>query len=301
MEEIKRILQAKLDDYVEEDGKRTFYLNDSKTWYLMQKQAEFYLKLHEDQRYARGMLTKEMNLIKQNLQEIVHKGFAPKTTYLDLGPGKADKSKLMIEEALGQNKSVSYLAIDINKLFLDIALKEISSLGVSSIGLEGDFEKLIGKMSTPMPKFVYLGATMGNFKPQSILKNLQQSLTKEDSVYLSIESRTNAIESLLNQYRTTEHENMFTPVLEAIGFDSSCLEQEVRYNPNTSNIESFFIVKRKSALKEFEKIKPDDKIVIGISFKPTTSQFRNLVSNYFAGDFYENQEKNFISFVGKKV
>ncbi|MBN2052746.1 L-histidine N(alpha)-methyltransferase [Candidatus Woesearchaeota archaeon] len=300
MEEVRRILQAKLEDYLEEDGKRTFYLNDSKTWYLMHEQAEFYLKLHEDQRYACGMLAKEMNLIKQNLQEIVGEGFSRKTIYLDLGPGKAEKSKLLIEEALRQNKSVSYLAIDVNKMFLDIALAEISSLGVPAIGLEGDFEEQIARLCTSAPKFVYLGATMGNFKPHSILQTLHKSLSKEDRVYLSIEPQTSSIESLVDHYRTQEHDDMFTPVLEAVGFDGDYLEAGVRFNPKTSNIESFLTVRKKSTLKEFEKIKPGDKIVVGISFKPTHNQFRNLVSHYFLGDFYENEGKNFISFVGER-
>ena len=95
-------------------------LDDSKLWYLDDKQIQAYLSMGED--YKKGMHYPETNLIERNIDEFV--GRLPDcSSFVDLGCGEALKTIEIVAHAQKQGRRIGFYPVDISQQMLEIATK----------------------------------------------------------------------------------------------------------------------------------------------------------------------------------
>ncbi|NQZ85913.1 MAG: L-histidine N(alpha)-methyltransferase, partial [Nanoarchaeales archaeon] len=152
------------------------YIAKSEDFYKSKEQAQAYLDMFESKDYSKRMVSGEFGLLQNNMETILEK-FSNQTHYVDLGPGNADKSELIITHAKKQDMIRLYTAIDIQQMYLEIAKEKIENLKVPVKTLETTFETGLEQLKNDQTqKFIYLGATHCNFKPEEINQTLIKNM-----------------------------------------------------------------------------------------------------------------------------
>jgi len=259
----------------------TIDLSDSKEWYRTPEQAEAYLNL-SSKSYAKGMLQAEDILLKKNLEKICDMS-PEEICYIDLGPGNGKKTLLLCNALHKAKKIEAYVAVDIQPKFLKIADKIKDKLSIESLKYETSFEKFLSYNNpySNTPKFIYLGATFGNFNKDYIETRLSRYMESRDLVYLSAGLLPNNLSNLIKEYNSTLE--MFSPVAEKYGLING--ELKIRFNEDNSSIEQIYE-------------NTEDTYILGISKKYSIPSFKTQVSKYFDGEYFIEGEH--IGFLGKK-
>jgi hypothetical protein len=283
---------------------RIWDMTEPRFHYLSIAQAQEYLSLGQNTVYASGMHKQEISLLGQNASSII--GSLPDTfEYVDFGPGSGDKSQVLLEEALKQNKAVRYHGIDINETMLDCALGNISKLGIPVKGYVGDFIKdfnCIRQMIRGDGLFAYFGATFGNFHADDILYHLCQTTNPGDNIYVSAQLCLEDMTSILDQYKLSPDSHLYLQSLKQLSFSTSDLELRSRYNASTQYVEVCAHVR--TVPYDLDrmipgKIKTGDIIIHSMTLKPTRDYFENMIKRTFPKtDIYSSD--TFIGAVMKK-
>lgn len=281
-----------------DDGKITHYLNDSKTWYVTPSQAKAYLDSHDDPKYASKMLGPEYALLQNNVDLIVE-GLPEEFVYVDLGPGLAKKSRLILEHAIATGRKPVYSAVDISPIMLETAEHTLSDLNLESKTFLGDFSKkdnlyLVNKQLPNKPKFVYLGATISNYNTAYILDVLSSCFSSDDLVYLSMQEKPENIDFVIKQYETQAYTQGLAEGVRQLGFDST--KMKVRFNEETHDVENYLEVEEVPFLLENMNVKAGDEVVFFTSKKSTRNYFQQHVDQFFEGNYIF--EQGFMGFVG---
>ena len=112
------------------EGKtRVWNIADSKLWYLTPEQAQAFLDLEENSPdYKRDLVQKEIDLIKENIDNIVKKiGIKKPINVIDLGCGDGKKAVIFIS-FLKDKLKVRYCPIDISNYMIERAIENIKNL-----------------------------------------------------------------------------------------------------------------------------------------------------------------------------
>ncbi|NQZ85194.1 MAG: L-histidine N(alpha)-methyltransferase [Nanoarchaeales archaeon] len=270
------------------------YIDKTQNYYKSQKQAQAYLDMFKSKEYSKRIVSGEFSLLQNNLK-ILLKYFSNQTHYIDLGPGNADKSELILNRAKSKNKIKTYTAIDIQKIYLEIAKEKIENLKIPVEILLTTFEDGLKELKKIQNnKFIYLGATHCNFKPEEINQTLIKNMNKEDFVYISTELFSENITDIIKNYNTLNSETMIKPVIEKFNINENDIEFVVEYNNELNQIELGY--KLKTQTQQFNK---GDFLICLTSRKPTATQFRESLESDFEGEFIQN--KSNIAFIGKKI
>ncbi|MGV8162359.1 MAG: L-histidine N(alpha)-methyltransferase [Candidatus Nanoarchaeia archaeon] len=271
---------------------RTWYITNPKAHYLSIAQAEEYLALQSNQKYATGMHAQEIDLLKKYSSSIIS-DLPESFLYVDFGPGSGDKSKILLEEAKKQNKKVAYHAIDISETILNCALSEISKLDIPVKGYVGDFiddfSAIRNSMGERNDLFIYLGATIGNYpltndNDESILWKIDGNFKLGNRMYVSAQLQQEDMTSILNQYESLSDSPIYSQPFKQLGFLDKDLEFGIRFNNETECVEGFAKVMNTEHLPEryfLKKILPGDIIVHSISLKPTKKYFQDTFDGFF--------------------
>lgn len=278
-----------------------FYLNDSKTWYMTDEQAKTYLALGErDDVYAKRMLSAEYSFLQEHISEFTD---VLPDEYLcaDLGPGYPDKTKFIMQESIQEGKDVSYAAIDISPYILNVVEQTIQPLAIDRSAFVGDFTSkeefpLFYKQIKNIPKFFYLGETLGNYDTSTLLSFYHRNIQSDDLFYFSMQEQPQDINIILEQYSPEFYLDGFDVPVAQLGLDSKKLQ--TRYNYETYDIETYVEVEEIPELLKDTNVKEGDEIVFFTSKKPTREYFQKHISQYFQGNYF--YDKGFMGFIGKK-
>jgi uncharacterized SAM-dependent methyltransferase len=110
--------------------------------------------------------------------------------YIDLGPGTEHKEQFFFDEIKKEEKTFTYIPVDISDYYLKIAETNAIGQGIKTRPLKTSFEELpeiLGKVN--VPRFVSLGLTVSNFNPQEILKLLANIAGKGGFIFISTQIR----------------------------------------------------------------------------------------------------------------
>lgn len=256
-------------------------LADSKEWYETAEQARAYLDL-VNSGYGGGMAGAEEELLAKN-KEIICTACADRISYIDLGPGNGNKTILLCDALHDVKKLKSYAAVDIQSEFLTIADKTQERYGVPSLKLNSSFEEFLSKEQPfkETPKFIYLGATFGNFNKDSIEPRLIEFMKPQDVVYLSAARLPENTERLVASYSAILP--MLTPLICKKGLKDGVFK--VVFNQENSAVESLYETKDTSYLLAFSR-------------KYSIEAFKAQISPYFEGEYIISD--NHIGFIGRK-
>lgn len=151
---------------------------------------QVYEQLQEEDTTYFKLVTKPehgyLKSIAKNIADILPDNFE----YIDLGPGTEHKEQFLFDELKKQNKTFTYVPVDISDHFLDMAESHATAQGIPVRKVKSSFEELpevLGEVT--VPRFVSLGLTFSNYAPQEILKLLTEIAGPNGFVFINAQMR----------------------------------------------------------------------------------------------------------------
>ena len=117
---------------------------------------------------------------------------------LELGSGSSKKTKVLIQQALKEKNSLTYVSFDISSKALKMSYDELKNIS-SKLNIKlvkGDFINDLEKLNnTQKPRlFLFLGSTLGNFNNDTaiyFLSNISKKMKTNDFLLLGIDKIKN--------------------------------------------------------------------------------------------------------------
>lgn len=278
--------------------------------FLTEIQAEEWLKIG---RYKNFHTTGgEEKILIENMLEIFMGNKKP-LVIIDLGCGDGLKSARLINYFEKMNKYIArYIAVDVNELFLDVAVENVMQMTKiderKCVKICTQFECL----ETLIPNelydiykenqilFLFLGNTINNFKHVNILQILKKIMPSNSLLWIGAKCRRNStkkeIMRMLDEFSSFGPDFTFS-FGELLGGERSKLEREVKYNFDLNRIEVWLRFKESNPFMEENEL--PDYINVGNSYRPTNSELRKLLSDYFKVVSYSNADQTEYIFVCK--
>ena len=285
------------------DGRRVWFADDSKLWYVSSQQAKAYLSIDSSKAYKKGMHNAEHDAIQLNMPRIIAR-MAPELYLFDLGCGTAMMTIKITKQAEDAGKKVGLVLVDLSLPILNVAVRNAKRAGIHDIRrVQKDFQKdmngIVGTVEGTTQKLLNLGANFVNFDSDEILSTMSSVMREGDLVYFSAQINTKQnIAGIVQQYRSKAIERMVEGELSYLGFGLADLKYDTRFNLKTNRVECYCEVKAIPESIKTEKLRVGDEIVGITSFKPTLKQLERIVSRYFDGEFLSNSTGSYIGFIG---
>ncbi|MEI6849629.1 MAG: L-histidine N(alpha)-methyltransferase [archaeon] len=277
--------------YSLEGRTRIWNIADSKLWYLTPEQAQGFLDLEKSKEYQKDVIQKEIDLIKDNINEILKKLDKKPVNIIDLGCGDGKKAVLFINHLKGKVK-LRYCPIDISGYMVEKAVEKIKKMNVGEV-VEfqwniSDFENLenvsqilrMGNYKNNL--FLLLGNTLGNFEINELLYSIKSSMKEGDSLLIGNGLDNRNHEAIIKSYGTKEIENWLSQILTQVGLERSEIDFSVKFNH--SRVELFFIMKKDKKVSFQDKhiyFAKGDQILVSVSYKYDEADFKKFMKIYF--------------------
>ena len=212
----------------------------------------------------------------------------------ELGSGSSKKTKVLIKEALKNQKKIKYTSFDISQKALNMSMNELKNISnkLEIDFIKGDFFKDLRSLNKKYQErmYLFLGSTIGNFNNDLAIKflsNISKVMKKGDFLLLGVDKIKDRkiIKSAYNdKYSITEkfNKNILNVINKKykLNFNKNNFSHEAIFNEDKKQIEMYL----KS--KVFQKIQfPDkkeiyfrkgDNILTEISRKFSDRILRNL-------------------------
>ncbi|MDP1695654.1 MAG: L-histidine N(alpha)-methyltransferase [archaeon] len=274
------------------EGKtRVWNIADSKLWYLTPEQAQAFLDLEKSGDYQKDVIQKEIDLIKENINNIVKKLNQKPVNIIDLGCGDGKKAVIFINYLEGKVK-LRYCPIDISDYMIGKALDRIKKLNVGEV-VEfqwnvSDFENLenvsqLLKRGNFKNNFILLlGNTLGNFEINELLYEIRSSMAEGDFLLIGNGLDTRNQDDVLKAYDNAYLDELLVKTLTQIGLKKEDVQYGARFR--NSRIEMYYTIKKNTKITFLDKpvyFNAGDQIIVAVSYKYDEENFRKYVKMYF--------------------
>jgi len=297
--------------YKLESENRVWNLADSKLWYLTPKQAQGYLDLEKAGEYKKSITDKEVSLIKKQIEEITRNMPYDSCNLVDLGCGDGTKAELFIKE-MSKHLKLRYCPIDISSYMVSKAANTIRKTKIGEV-LEfrwniSDFENLDN--ITPLfrdDKFKFhlmmlLGNTLGNFDKDNILNGIKDSMINGDVLVIGNGITNGKKQDWIKSYKNEKINRWLIQIPKQIGLNKNEIDYDVRFV--NSRVEEMYILKKDKTIKHLGQIvnfKRGDILIVAISYKYSTEDFKRLISRFFSKiKIYTDAEETYALAICKK-
>jgi len=280
--------------YSQEGKSKLWDLSDSKLSYIVPEQAQAYLDFQAVTQYKNALSSKEINLIRRNINLLSETFKGDSVNIIDLGCGDGKKVASFIED-LSKIAKVRYCPIDISGYMVEKAIQRIKDLGVSevidfqwNISDFDNLENVVGLLTRGIYKknlFLLLGNTLGNFEMHELLHQIRNSMGVND--YLLIGNGINndkVDEGVVEFLKKSKEHALFEKLLPMqLGFK----ENELKYIPRFkhSRLEMVVEVLKGRDIKLYDKvisIKKGDKFLCAFCYYLKEDEFKSLMNLYFS-------------------
>jgi dimethylhistidine N-methyltransferase len=214
--------------------------------------------------------------------------------FIELGSGSADKTRFLIEAALGRQGSLHYVPVDISEPSIDESceklLRDYPGLQITahvadySEELEGILDSLSGDFLNVV---LLLGSNIGNFDPQE-LRQLLRRLARADALILGADLKKSP-HRLVSAYNdalgvtAAFNLNILIRINRELGgdFDLSNFHHQALYDRERGRIEMHLVSRRRQqahikALSLSVKFEPGETIHTESSYKFDLDQLSEL-------------------------
>ncbi|HVG39712.1 MAG TPA: L-histidine N(alpha)-methyltransferase, partial [Pyrinomonadaceae bacterium] len=205
----------------------------------------------------------ESEILTRHADEIVARAFrhggGDGLTLIELGSGSAQKTRLIIEALLRQQRQLLYRPVDISSTALvasvRLLLESYPALRVA--GYAGDYENVLRQMGAPndtasdsSPKLVlFLGSNIGNFderEAEAFLRSLRRVMRTNDSLLLGADLKKEArvLEAAYDDalgVTAAFNLNLLARINRELGgdFDLRAFKHRAPYNENAGRVEMY--------------------------------------------------------------
>lgn len=113
-----------------------------------------------------------------------------KFEFIDLGPGTANKELYIFDASKRAKKEITYRPVDISENYLKSATDFAIAQHVRVKPVRMSFEELPDHLGRPdIPRFVTLGLTFSNYKPNEILELLKEIAGGHGNIFIDVQLR----------------------------------------------------------------------------------------------------------------
>jgi|ERR1041385_7510360 uncharacterized SAM-dependent methyltransferase len=267
------------------EGRKEIWLDQPSNLYLSEDQANVYLNLMDDPRYAEAFHD-PVKMIISAARNMIVAGLKEPIDILDLGPGYPDKTFPILDLFKSGNLTGRYVPVDINRQFLNIAETAAIPFGVLTHPLHCLFETLpeilnSSDFTSAGSRLVLLGLTFMNYRPTTILPLLQKLTRPSDTVVVATELFNEQDKAtLIERYRINAAKELNLSVIRALAIPSSTVDYMARWSRN--RIEMGFKVNQAITLTNDLILQKGLRILTAISYRYTLDGFRNRLQRHFA-------------------
>ena len=281
---------------------RVWNIADSKLWYLTPEQAQGFLDLEADNEYQVNVIQKEIDLVNSNINPIIERLGKNPVNIIDIGCGDGKKAVIFIEHLKGKVQ-LRYCPVDISGYMVEKAIEKIKAMNVGEV-VEfqwniSDFENLenianllnSGKYKNNL--LLLLGNTLGNFEIHELLYQIRSCMKNGDYLLIGNGLDNRNVEEIVKSYSQDSMDKFLIKTLMQIGFEPHELKFGVRFA--NSRVELYYVVKKEKIISfqgrriVFNK---GDQIIVAISYKYTSDDFRGYMQMYFDNvDFFVTDDE----------
>ena len=278
--------------YSLEGNTRVWNLADSKLWYITPAQAQAFLDLEKSKDYQKEVIQKEIDLIKQNIEDITEDIKDKPINLVDLGCGDGKKAVIFLGYLTDTTK-LRYCPIDISSYMVEKAIAKMKTMNIKEIiKLQwniSDFENL--ENITPLLRFgeykdnliLLLGNTLGNFEIHELLYEIRSAMKDDDLLLIGNGLDTRHSEDLIKAYKNAQIDSWLVKILTQIGLKKEDLEYGVRFR--NSRVEEYYTILKDteiSFLGRTVKFNKGDQIITAVSYKYNRDDFMSFLKMYFS-------------------
>ncbi|MDQ5962621.1 MAG: hypothetical protein QG653_428 [Patescibacteria group bacterium] len=240
--------------------------------------SEVYEKLQEINTPYFNLVTRPeheyLQKISKDIADILPNNFE----YIDLGPGTEHKEQFLFDELAKQGKTFTYIPVDINDYFLDLAESHATTQGISVKRIKASFEELPQLLGTSIkPRFVSLGLTFSNYAPQEILKLLKSVAGENGFIFINTQIRDRVDMIALQKVYQDDAVHLVDDKVRLIGLDPIG-DITPRLADDGFRV-SCFILQNNKSLEEIG-IQNGDKLVVFQSLRYTKDSLTNELQNF---------------------
>lgn len=262
----------------------TFLLIEPHLLYLNNSQAESYLELMNNPKYAESFHSDTVKIIKRELSQLFPNHLS-EMTLIDLGPGYPDKSLPIAEYFKSMQIELDYVPVDVSRLFLDIADQNVKPLVRSTAPIQARFEDCrdhIPERFYQQTAFCMIGLTFMNFPPETFISLLKKIAGKNGAVIIASEllGADKTVEHILASYRNNEARNLLQGPLLNLGFDENMIEYDVQFNDSRVEM-GFNLAQIPKGPLESAGLKKGSRVITGISYRYSKEELEKLLQIYF--------------------
>lgn len=277
--------------YAVKGDKKVWDISDSKLWYLTPQQAQSFLDLESSTDYQKDVIQVEINLIKENVEDMMGMLGNEAVNIIDLGCGDGKKAVLFIE-SLKNKVDFRYCPVDISGFMVERAIDNIKKLNVGEVvdfqWNISDFENLEnislilrhGKFKKNL--ILLLGNTLGNFEINDLLYEIRSSMSSGDVLLIGNGLDNRKEEEILKSYSNSKVNDFLIHIMKQVGLKQEDLEFGARFK--NSRVELFYTFKKENKISFHEReIEFDvgDEIVVALSYKYDRDDFMSYLQMYF--------------------
>ncbi len=278
--------------YSLEGNTRIWNLADSKLWYITPSQAQAFLDLEQSKDYQKEVIQKEVDLIKDNIDEITSEIKDKPLNIVDLGCGDGKKAVLVLGY-LKDTTKLRYCPIDISSYMVEKAIAKMKNMNIKEVvKLQwniSDFENL--ENVTPLLRYgeykdnliLLLGNTLGNFEIHELLYEIRSSMKDNDLLLIGNGLDNRKSDEIIKAYQNTQIDNWLVKILTQLGLKKENLLYGVRFK--NSRVEEYYSIKSDveiSFLGRTVRFNKGDQIITAVSYKYKKDDFMAFLKMYFS-------------------
>lgn len=239
--------------------------------------VEIYESLQNtDTPYFKLVTKPERDYLKSIAKDVVDL-LPEKFEYIDLGPGTEHKEQFFFDELKKQGKEFTYIPVDISEYYLSLAESYAKNQGVNVKTIRSPFEEAAAILGAgDIPRFVNIGLTFSNYKPQIVLDLMKNIAGRDGYIFINSHMRNRVDMDALQKVYAEDSITVADEKLKIIDLnpDTDVTQREVN-----DKIEVWAsIINTTSKLKEIG-VSVGDKILLFQSLRYTPEQLEMEVKN----------------------
>ncbi|PIR85043.1 hypothetical protein COU15_02615 [Candidatus Kaiserbacteria bacterium CG10_big_fil_rev_8_21_14_0_10_45_20] len=270
-----------------------FDYSDSLLLYIPGSDEEYEKVQHEGNPYHEIVTAPEREYLERIAKDIVAR-LPDNFEYIDLGPGSEHKEQFLFDQLAEQGKKCVYRPVDISEKFLDMAASHAEKQNITAEPIRASFEDLPDVLNkSDLPRFVSLGLTYSNYKPQEILELLADIADSDGYVFINSQIRERVDIKRLAEIYGKDVVSIATAKLKLLGLDAEVDVEDLHAN---EGVEMWCTVKKVTSRLAEIGLKVGDKILLFQSLRPSLEKLKRDLDRAGFSDYtmFDTEE----SFVG---
>lgn len=243
-----------------------------------QSGSEVYEQLQEVNTPYFNLVTKPEREYLQSIAKDIADALPDKFEYIDLGPGTEHKEQFLFDELKKQGKIFTYIPVDISDHFLDVAESHATKQGIPVRRTKASFEELPELLGKPnISRFVSIGLTFSNYRPQDILELLKNIAGENGYVFINAQMRDRVDMVELQKVYQDDATHLADDKVRLVGLDPV---QDITPRIADDGFRvSCFILKSNKDLEDIG-IKSGDKMIVFQSLRYTKELLENELRDH---------------------